>query len=122
MRIFNTNVKSILLYGSETRRMTQADLYEKLSTPKALYPEKVRKEDTWKKTIQETVAALISRRKWGWIDHTHRKPASNITRQALAWNPQGNRKRGRPRNSWRRDTEAEILRSGHSWKEIEKTA
>ena len=36
-----------------------------------------------------------------------RKPASSTTRQALTWNPQGKRKRGRPRNSWRRDTEAE---------------
>ena len=55
-------------------------------------------------TWYEPVAAQISRRKWGWIGHTLRKPASNITRQALTWNPQGKRKRDRPKNSGHRDT------------------
>ena len=51
-------------------------------------------------------------RRWRWIGHTLRKPSTNITRQALFWNPQGKRKRGRPRNSWRRDLEADIKRLG----------
>ena len=66
--------------------------------------------------------AQICRRKWGWIGHTLRKPASNITRQALTLDPQGKKKRGRPRNTWQRDTKAETLMSGHSWKKLEKTA
>jgi hypothetical protein len=45
----------------------------------------------------------IRRRRWRWIGHTLRKPPTNITRQALTWNPHGKRKRGRPKNSWRRD-------------------
>jgi hypothetical protein len=32
----------------------------------------------------------------------------NITKQALEWNPQGNRKRGRPKNSWRRGIISEL--------------
>ena len=51
----------------------------------------------------------------GWIGHTLSKPASTITRQALAWDPRGKRRRGRPRNTWRRDSEAEMQRS---WKDI----
>nr|KAG5706735.1 hypothetical protein BaRGS_007238 [Batillaria attramentaria] len=35
-------------------------------------------------------------RKWRWVGHTLRKEPCNITRQALVWNPQGKRKRGRP--------------------------
>ena len=38
------------------------------------------------------------------------------------WSLQGNRKRGRPRNTCPRDTEAEMLDSGHSWEELDKTA
>nr|KAG5698101.1 hypothetical protein BaRGS_031791 [Batillaria attramentaria] len=77
------------------------------------WPEKIRNEELWERAGQEPVAKQILRRKWGWIGHTLRKPASSTTRQALTWNPQGKRKRGRPRNSWRRDTEAELLaRSG----------
>ena len=41
----------------------------------------------------------IRKRKWGWIGHALRKPASNITRQALDWNPQGKRKVGRPKQT-----------------------
>ena len=42
--------------------------------------------------------------------------------RALTWNPQGRRKRVKTRNTWRRDTEAEMQRSGRSWRELEKTA
>ena len=62
------------------------------------------------------------KRKWGWIGHTLRKLASSITRQALTWNPQGKRKRGRPRNSWRRDTEAELKQQGTNWTGAARTA
>ena len=64
---------------------------------------------------QKPVAKQILRRKWGWIGHTLRKPASSTTHQALIWNPQGKRKRGRSRNSWRRDTEAELKQQWTNW-------
>ena len=130
MRIFNTNVKSVLLYGSETWRLTQS-ISHKLQTfinsclHKILCtrrPEKVSNEDLWRTADQEPVATQIRRRERGWTGHTLRKPASKFTRQALTWNPQGKRKRGRPRNTWRRDTEAKMHRSGRCWKELEKTA
>ena len=54
--------------------------------------------------------------------HTIRKPASNITWQALTWKPQGKRKRGRPRNAWRRETEAAVQRSSHCWGKLERAA
>ena len=68
------------------------------------------------------MAKQILRRKWGWIGHTLRKPASSATRQALTWNLQGKRKRGWPRNSWRRDTEAELKQQGTSWSEMTRAA
>jgi len=34
---------------------------------------------------------------------------------SVLWNPQGNRKRVRPRNSWRRSVIKEV---GRSWKEL----
>ena len=43
-------------------------------------------------------------------------------RQALNWNPQGQRKRGRPRNTWRRELEKDIKRTGHTWKQLEGIA
>ncbi|KAK7098925.1 hypothetical protein V1264_003140 [Littorina saxatilis] len=89
---------------------------------KIRWTDKICNEELWQRAGQEPVNSQILRRKWGWIGHTLRKPTSSITRQALTWNPQGKRKRGRPRNSWRRDTEAELKRQGNSWAEAERTA
>ena len=50
-----------------------------------------------------------------WIGHTLRKEDGEIPKAALLWNPQGNRKRGRPRNSWRRLV---IKEAGRSWNEL----
>ena len=58
------------------------------------WPEMIPNEDLWEQVGQEPVAKQILKRKWGWIGHTLRKPASSITRQALTWNPQGKRKTG----------------------------
>ena len=61
------------------------------------------------------MAKQILRREWGWIGHALRKPASSTTRQALTWNPKAKRKRGRTRNSWRRDTAAELTEQRTNW-------
>ena len=72
-------------------------------------------EELWKRTEQEQIITEIKRRKWGWIRHTLRKPATNTTRQALSWNPQRKRKVGRPRQTWRRSVEEESELGGVSW-------
>jgi hypothetical protein len=46
----------------------------------------------------------IRKRKFRWIGHTLREDGEQPSKVALQWNPQGNRGRGRPRNSWRRFT------------------
>jgi hypothetical protein len=38
-----------------------------------------------------------------------------LPKAVLLWNPQGNRKRGRPRNSWRRSV---IKEAGRMWNEL----
>ena len=130
LRIFNSNVKSVLLYGCETWRTTKSML-QKIHTffntclrriYKIRWPEKIKNEDLLERAGQEPVAKQILRRKWGWIGHTLRKPASSTTRQALTWNPQGKRKRGRPRNSWKRDTEEELRLQRNNWGGIAKAA
>ena len=86
------------------------------------WPEMISNEDLWERAGQEPAAKQILKRKWGWIGHTLQKPASSITRQALYWNPQRKRKRGRPRNSWSQDTEAELKQQGYNWTRAARTA
>ena len=130
LRIFSSNVTSVLLYGSETWREMKTML-QKIHTFINTYlrhiynirwPEMIPNEDLWEGAGQEPVAKQILKRYWGWIGHTLQKPASSITYQALTWNPQGKRKRGRPRNSWRRDTEAELKQQGTNWTGAARTA
>jgi hypothetical protein len=107
-RIFNTNVKAVLLYGSETWRTTKRMTHKLQSfinqylrrVLKIRWTDRVRNETLWERTGEEPIEIQILRRKWRWIGHTLRKPVNNITRQALRWNPQGKRKRGHPKNSW----------------------
>jgi hypothetical protein len=64
---------------------------------------------------QEDVNLEIRKRKFGWIGHTLRKEYGAIPKVALQWNPQGSRKRGRPKNCWRRSV---IKEAGRSWNEL----
>ena len=52
--------------------------------------------ELWEKSNKVPVQQEIMRKKWAWIGHTMRKK-SDITKESLEWNPQGTRKRGRPR-------------------------
>ena len=78
-------------------------------------------EELWERTGQKQIITEIKRRKCGWIAHTLRKLATNTTGQALSWNPQGKRKVGRPRQTWRRSVEEELKAIGIRWSELGTT-
>ena len=130
IRLFNSNVKSVLLYGAETWRTTLATtkrIQTFINTCLRLilrvhWPVTIRNEDLWQQSGQQPVDMTILHRRWSWIGHTLRKPQSNITRQALKQNPQGKKKRGRPRNTWRRDLDADCKRAGYTWGQLENLA
>jgi hypothetical protein len=71
---------------------------------------------------QKPIDIRIKKRKWRWIGHTLRKPAGAIEKDALDWNPQGARRRGQPRKTWRRTTEEEIIEMGKTWREVKALA
>ena len=130
IRLFNSNVKSILLYGAETWRKTKSTTSKIQSFINCClrrilqirWPDTISNADLWHSTNQIPAEDEIRSRRWRWIGHTLRKPTSNITRQALKWNPQGKRKRGRPRNTWRCDLEADTKMIGYSWGHLKRTA
>lgn len=123
---------SVLLYGSETWRVTKTSTHKlQTFTNRCLrnilnirWPETISNEQLWDRTNQTPmeieIEIEIKKRKWSWIGHTLRKPASNITRQALDWNPQGKRKVGRPRQTWRRSIGAETKAAGLTWAELKR--
>ncbi|RUS75733.1 hypothetical protein EGW08_016515 [Elysia chlorotica] len=76
-------------------------------------------EDRAKQIPIETV---IKKRKHGCIGHTLLKPVSNFTRRALERSPGGKRKVGRPKQTWRGNTEAEVNATVNTWVELKRTS
>ncbi len=54
------------------------------------------------------IKLTIKQRKWRWLGHTLRKGQDDISNQSLKWNPQGNRKVGRPKSTWKRELQNEL--------------
>ena len=130
-KIFNTNnVKKVLLYGSETWRVISSTSI-KIQTfinrclrqiLRLRWFDKVKNTDLWERASQKPMDVQIRERKWRWLGHTLRKDHGNTTRKALDWNPQGKRKRGRPKQTWRRSLEDDLKNSNMSWEEAKPSA
>jgi len=54
--------------------------------------------------------------------HYVKKKTGAIEKIALDWNPQGYRRRGRPKRTWRRTIQNEIRSSRRSWNEVTEIA
>jgi hypothetical protein len=68
-------------------------------------------KDLWRVTGQEDINLEIRKIKFRRIGHTLRKEDGEVPKAALLWNPQGSRKRGRSKTSWRRSVTKEVGRS-----------
>ncbi|VDO64584.1 unnamed protein product [Schistosoma margrebowiei] len=108
MRIFNTNVKAVLLC---LRKILNIH-----------WPDTISNRLLWERTNQLPAEEEIRKRRWKWIEHTLRKSSNCITRQALIWNAEGKRRRGRPKNTLRRIIQADMKRMNRNWKELERIA
>jgi hypothetical protein len=82
------------------------------------WTDKITNEELWRITKQKPIEILMKRRKWNWIGHTLCQEAGAIEKTALDWNPQGYRRRGRPKRMWRRTIEDEIRNTGRSRNEV----
>ncbi|VDP42606.1 unnamed protein product [Schistosoma margrebowiei] len=130
VRIFNTNVKTVLLYGLETWRTTKA-IIQKIQVfisrclrkiLRIRCPDTISNNLPWERTNQISAEEEIRKKHWKWIRHTLRIAPNCVTRQALTWNPQGQRRRGRPKNTLRREMEIDMRKMNKNWMEFEKKA
>ena len=78
--------------------------------------------ELWRRAEEIEISTQIKRQKWNWIGHTLRKGDEAIAKEALDWNPQGKRRRERPKQTWRRSAHNEALEEGKSWGEVKKLA
>ena len=88
IKIFNSNVKSVLLYGAETWRTTvnttnKIQSFINTCLRRILqihWPNTISNKELWERTSQKPADEEILQRRWRWIGHTLRKPATNTTR------------------------------------------
>ncbi|VDO48516.1 unnamed protein product [Schistosoma margrebowiei] len=76
----------------------------------------------WEKTNQFLAEEEIRKKRWKWIRHALRKAPNCVKRQALTRDPQGQRKRGRPKNTLRREMETDMREMNKNLIELERKA
>jgi len=62
----------------------------------------------------DNISDELRRRRWNWIGHILRKDPKDDYAVSLGWRPEGRRKRGRPKTTWRRKVEVERNHAGWS--------
>ena len=120
--LFTLDVQ-VLLYGSDTWHVTKTNT-NKLQTfiNKCLrnalqisWPEMIPNEELWERTGQEQIITEIKRRSGDGLAILF---GSLQQIQTLSWNPQGKRKVGRPKQTWRRSVEEELKTIRIRWRSI----
>ena len=120
--LFKSLVLSVLLYECETWKLTKGE-EEKLDIFQTKCLSRIFKIRWQQHVSNETILEMaetgrisweVRRRRWNWIGHIMRGEKNNDCAVALGWTPEGKRKRGRPKTTWRRMVEAE--RNGAGWK------
>ena len=130
LKLYQSCILSTLLYGAECWRITETDLGKLRSFHttclrkilRIFWPRRIRNEELIERCNQEGMENIISKRRWKWIGHVMRRDSNSIVRTALHWTPEGKRKRGRPRMTWRRTVEGEIKEMKQTWGTLTKLA
>ena len=122
---------SVLLYESETWNMHEQD-NKKLDTfhftrlrriLQIRWPYVISNEELLSKTNLKRISQEVKEKRWKWIGHVLRMNDGNHCVTALSWAPEGKRKVGRPRTTWRRTVERERKDMGwSSWSQVRTIA
>ena len=116
IRIYSSNVKSVLLYGSECWRVVQSDM-KRLDAFNTrclrricgiFWPNIISNKDLYKTTKTRCLTDEIKCRRMRWLGHVLRMEPDRTAKIALRWTPPGKRKPGRPKTTWRRTITSEL--------------
>ena len=109
MNIYNALIKSSVLYGSGTRRLTENNKRRVEATEMDVLrrsPRISRKERIKNVTIrqqiglEETTAKEIEQNQLTWYSHVQRMVEGTLLKIALKWMPKQKRAGGRPKKNW----------------------
>ena len=116
IRIYNSNVKSVLLYGSECWRVVQSDM-KRLDAFNNRYlrriwgifgPNVMSNKNLYKTTKTRCLTDEIKCRRMRWLGYVLRMEPDRTAKIALRWTPTGKRKPGWPKATLRRTITSEL--------------
>ncbi|VDP46553.1 unnamed protein product [Schistosoma curassoni] len=121
-RLPNSNRRASSKLSAIFRTSLEMRRSSKSSRPQEIlnihWPDTNRNRLLWERTNQLPAEEVIRKRRWKQTGHKLRKSSDCITRRVLTWNPEAKRKRGSPKNTLRREKEADIKRMNNNWKEL----
>ena len=109
MSIYNVLIKSSLLYGSETWRLTEnnkrrvegTEMDALRRSSRISRKERIRNVTIRQEIgVEETIVKEIEQNQLTWYDHVQRMAERRLLKIALKWMPKQNRARGRPKKNW----------------------
>ena len=86
------------------------------------WPQTISNYELRRRMGTEPIIQLVRRKRWKWISHVLRMPPAALPRVALSWTPDGRRKRGRLKETWRRTVEKEMKENSWTWGHLERRA
>jgi hypothetical protein len=107
--MYQALVQSILLYGAETWTLNTQQENKLLATGMDFWrrsARKSRKEKVRNVTIKEVmevrknILEVIEEKRLRWFRHVKRMPGNRLPLKVLEWEPEGTRRRGRPKERW----------------------
>ena len=137
LRLYKSNVISVLLYGSETWRVVKSEMAKLDSFNntclrrilKIYWPERITNELLWYRTDTIPITEEIKKRRLRWFGHVVRMDEDRTPKIALDWTPAaGRRNEGGQRTTWRGSVAKDFReinwsgRRGLSWQEAKHQA
>ncbi|PFX25769.1 hypothetical protein AWC38_SpisGene9604 [Stylophora pistillata] len=106
VRLYKTLVVPVLLYGSETWKMTNGDdkavnVFHNRCLRRILriqWQDNVSAKELLERAGMKPLSAEVMSRRWKMIGHILRIDRNNNCSVAMGWAPEGKRRKGRPKN------------------------
>ena len=131
VQLLKTIVRAVLMYDCEAWKLTKTeakklDAFQYKCMKRILrirWPRTISHQQIQETTGVNRTSDEIRRRRWNWIGHILRKNREEHCVTALEWRPEGRRRPGRPKTTWRRMVEDERRVAGwQSWTTVRALA
>jgi hypothetical protein len=107
--MYQALVQSILLYGAETWSLNTQQANKLLATEMDFWRRSARKSRKVKvrnvtirevMEVRKNILEVIEENRLRWFGHVKRMPGNRLPLKVLGWEPEGTRRRGRPKERW----------------------